>query len=83
VGVNTDLAKLEESDAGKAQRLVGELLREAGWMEEKLKHRPKEDIKKARMAARLRSETTMTWLWIAKRLEMGHWRTAADAVRAA
>ena len=21
-------------------------------------------------------------LWIAKRLEMGHWRTAADAVRA-
>ena len=81
--MNTDLAKLEESDAGKAQRLVGELLREAGWMDEKLKHRPKGDIKKARMAARLRSETTMTWLWIAKRLEMGHWRTAADAVRAA
>ena len=51
-------------------------------MEENLKHRPKEDIKKARMAARLRSETMMTWLWIAKRLEIGHWRTAANAVGA-
>src|SRR5947207_13987354 len=50
VGVNTDLAKLEESDAGKAQRLVGELLREAGWMEGKLNHRPKGEIKKARIA---------------------------------
>jgi len=33
------------------------------------------------MAARLRRETTMTWEWIAKRLGMGHWRTAANAVR--
>ena len=73
--MNTDLAKLEESDAGKAQRLVGELLREAGWMEGKLKHRPKGEIKKA--------PNSDVGLWIAKRLEMGHWRTAADAVRAA
>ena len=82
MGVNTDLAELKESDARKAQRLVREMLREAGWMEEKLKHRPKGDIKKARIAAQFRSETTMTWLWIAKRFEMGHWRTAANAVRA-
>ena len=73
---------MKGSDAQKSQRLVREMLREAGWMEEKLKHRPKEDIKKARMAARLRSETMMTWLWIAKRLEMGRWRTAANAVGA-
>jgi len=26
--------------------------------------------------------TAMTWLWIAKRLAMGQWRTAANAVRA-
>jgi hypothetical protein len=32
---------------------------------------------------RLRAETTMTWGWIARRLEMGHWRTAANAVRRA
>ena len=62
---------MKESDEQKAERLVGEMLRAAGWTEEELKHRPKGDIKKARMAVRLRSETAMTWLWIAKRLEMG------------
>ena len=61
-------------NARMAQRLVRKMLRAAGWMEEKLKHRPKGDIKKARMSAPLRSETTMTWLWIAKRLEMEHCR---------
>jgi len=74
--------ELKESDEQKAERLVGAMLRAAGWKEEELKRRPKGDMKKARMAARLRSETAMTWLWIAKRLEMGHWRTAANAVRA-
>ncbi|MBC8096464.1 MAG: hypothetical protein H7Y43_11680 [Akkermansiaceae bacterium] len=38
------------------------------------------DEQKARMAERLRKETTMGWQWIAKRLEMGHWRTSANAV---
>jgi REP element-mobilizing transposase RayT len=74
--------ELKESEEHKAERLVGEMLRAAGWTKEELKHRPKGDIKKTRMAARLRSETAMTWLWIARRLEMGHWRTAANAVRA-
>jgi hypothetical protein len=74
--------ELNESDEQKAERLVGQMLRAGGWTEEELKHRPKGDIKKARMAARLRTETAMTWLWIAKRLQMGHWRTAANAVRA-
>ena len=74
--------ELKESDEQKAKRLVGEMLRAAGWTEQTLKNRSKGDIKKARMAARLRSETAMTWLWIAKRLEMGHWRTAANAARA-
>src|SRR6266496_2577297 len=55
VGVNTDLNRLKGSDAQKSQRLVREMLREAGWMEEKLKHRPKEDIKNDRMAARVRT----------------------------
>ena len=44
--------------------------------------RRKGDKKKAEMAARLRKETTMSWPWIARRLAMGHWRTAANAVRA-
>ena len=73
--------ELRESDEQKAERLVGELLRKAGWTQGELKRRRKGDLKKARMAARLRGETTMTWTWISRRLEMGHWRTAANAVR--
>jgi len=73
--------ELRESDEQKAERSAAEMLRKAGWSEPELKDRPKGDKKKAQMAARLRKETTMSWPWIAKRLEMGHWRTAANAVR--
>src|SRR5207247_11061334 len=48
----------------------------------RVKHRPIEEIRKARMAARLRSEIATMWLWIAKRLEMGHWRRVPNTVRA-
>jgi putative transposase len=73
--------ELKESDEQKAQRLVKEMLTQARCTEADLKRRRKGDRKKARMAARLRAETTMTWEWISKRLRMGHWRTAANAVR--
>ena len=73
--------ELHQSAQQMTPRVVGETLREAGWTEEELKRRGKGDARKARMAARLRAETTMTWSWIAKRLEMGHWRTASNAVR--
>ena len=50
--------KLEESDARKAQRLLGEMLLEETLLRahrtvSKLRHRRKEDAKRARMAARL------------------------------
>jgi len=73
--------ELKESDQQKAERLVGEMLRQAGWTEGELANRRKGEARKARMAARLRSETAMTWGWIAGRLKMGHWRTAANAVQ--
>ena len=73
--------ELRESDEQKAERLVKEMLRKAGWTEKELRQRRKGDRKKARMAMRLREETTMTWRWIAKHLAMGHWRTASNAVR--
>ena len=73
--MNTDLNRLKGSDAQKSQRLVGELLREAGWMEEKLKASAKRGDQEG--------PNSDVGLWIAKRLEMGYWRTAADAVRAA
>ena len=74
--------ELRESDEQKAGRLMGQMLREHGWTMKELKQRPKGDKVKAMMAMRLRTETTMTWRWIAERLGMGHWRTAANAVRA-
>ena len=74
--------ELRESDEQKAEHMVGEMLRKLGWAETELCQRRKGDKRKARMAAQLRKETTMSWPWITKRLEMGHWRTAANAVRA-
>jgi hypothetical protein len=81
-GQQHDGEELRESDEQKAERLVGEKLRQLGWTEKELKQRRKGDLKKARMAAQLRQETTMGWSWITKRLAMGHWRTAANAARA-
>jgi hypothetical protein len=66
----------------KAERLVKQMLGEKGWTQMELNERKKGDKKKVVMAARLRRETTMKWEWIAKRLAMGHWRTASNAVRA-
>jgi putative transposase len=73
--------ELRESDEQKAERLLSEMLHQERWGPAELKRRPKGDSKKAAMASRLRRETTMTWEWIADRLSMGHWRTAANAVR--
>jgi REP element-mobilizing transposase RayT len=74
--------ELRESDEQKAERLVGQMLRDKSWTEPELRRRAKGDAGKADLADRLRLETTMTWRWIAERLAMGHWRTAANAVRA-
>jgi len=73
--------ELRQSDEQKAQRLTGEMLRALGWTQMELRTHRKGDRKKARMAVRLREETTMRWSWIAKRLAMGPWRTAANAAR--
>jgi len=50
--------ELWESDEQKAQRMVAGMLREVGWKESELGRRLKGDVKKGRMAARLRAETT-------------------------
>ncbi|MGA2748773.1 MAG: transposase [Verrucomicrobiota bacterium] len=73
--------ELKESDEHRAQRLIAEMLRDAGWNAADLEEQPKGQAKKARMAARLRAETSMTWPWIASHLSMGHWRTAYNATR--
>jgi REP element-mobilizing transposase RayT len=74
--------EIRESEEQKAERLIGGMLRQAGWKEVELEKRAKGDKAKARIAQRLRGETTMTWEWIAKRLRRGYWRTAFNATRA-
>ena len=62
-----------ESAQDKAQRLVRQGLRRARWTEADLGLRPKSDAIKIRLAAQLRSQTTMSLKWIAQRLHMGAW----------
>jgi len=73
--------ELRESDEQKAERLIAETLKKVKWSNEDLKERRKGDAIKARLANRLRGETTVTWPWIARRLAMGHWRTARNAAQ--
>jgi hypothetical protein len=73
--------ELAESDEQKAQRLLARMLPQAGWQGAHLKTLAKGNLEKEKMAVRLRTDTTMTWSWIADHLAMGHWRTAANVVR--
>jgi len=73
--------ELKESDEQKAQRLIEEMMCQAGWDRSELSRRRKSDFKKVQMAKRLRRETTMSWKWIAEHLAMGHWRAAFNAVK--
>jgi putative transposase len=73
--------EIEESVEAKAERLVREELAKAGWKQKDLELRRKGDGVKVDLARRLRRETTLGWAWIARRLWMGHWRSAANAVR--
>ena len=72
---------LAESVQEQAERLMREMMRAVGWTDEELGKRRKGDKQKVKMAATLRAHTTVGWKWIAEKLRMGHWRSAANAVR--
>ena len=74
---------VRESEEHKAERLAQEMLTAAKVRDWELARRRKGDPVKTLVAGRLRRETTMTWKWIAHRLAMGHWRSAANGVRRA
>jgi hypothetical protein len=76
-------AELQESEEEKAGRLVREELGRRKWAEENLAKKPKTDPQKARIARRLRQETTMTLAWIAQRLQMGSVNTLKNTLRLA
>ena len=58
--------ELQEADEHKAERIVREELARRGWAEKDLERKPKTDRHKARIARRLRHETTMALGWIAR-----------------
>jgi hypothetical protein len=63
--------EIRESAQAKADRIIKEELKLAGWNSEELNRRRKGDRQKIKIALRLRRETTMTLAWIADRLQMG------------
>jgi len=71
IGLNHAGAEVRESEEHHAEAMVRRELARRRWDEGELGRRPKGDLAKARIAERLRRETTMTMRWIAKRLEMG------------
>ena len=71
----------QETAMAKAERVLAEELRRRGWNDVELSRRRKADGLKLDIAQRLRSETTMTWAWIASHLRMGTPGYAANALR--
>ena len=72
-----------QSAVERAERIVMEELRRAGWTEAQLGSTPKGHRIKVRVARRLRRETTVTYGWIAERLRMGSRSNASNLVYAA
>src|SRR5277367_442591 len=62
-----------ETEEEEAERMVREGLKRLGWKEADLAARRKGDVKKVKLAVRLRAETTVTVKWMAGRLQMGAW----------
>jgi putative transposase len=60
-----------ETDEALAERVIVEMLSDSGWRELDLTSFPKGHNVKVTIAQRLRSETPMTYRWIADRLHMG------------
>ena len=67
-----------ESAQAKAERIIAEELRRAKWKEVDLKDHAKNDPVKLATATRLRRETTLTVREVAKRLDMGSWKSLSN-----
>ena len=65
----------------RAQRIVVEGLKQAGWDETALRTQRKGHPIKVRLARRLRKQSTVTLKWIAQRLCMGTWAHLANLLR--
>ena len=70
-----------ETDEQKAEALISARLKKLGWEKVDLGARRKSDPRKVALAKALRSETTMSLKWIARRLEMGSWTHVSNLLR--
>jgi hypothetical protein len=77
-GENHDARTGRETTEARARRILEEELDRLGWTAADLAARSKGDLRKVRLARRLRTETGVTWKWISEQLHMGTWTHAAS-----
>jgi putative transposase len=70
-----------ETDEQKAEAIISARLKKLGWGKRELATRRKSDAEKVVLARDLRSQTTMSLKWIARRLEMGSWTHVSNLLR--
>jgi REP element-mobilizing transposase RayT len=70
-----------ETDEQKAEAIISARLKKLGWGKRELATRRKSDPEKVALARDLRSQTTMSLKWIARRLEMGSWTHVSNLLR--
>lgn len=63
----------DETEQGRAIRIVQEELKRLAWTKAELRRRRKGDPAKVALARRLREETAVSLKWIAENLQMGTW----------
>jgi putative transposase len=71
----------KETAEKKAERILAEELGRRGWTAQALEQLRKADPEKLKIARRLRTETTVTFKWIAQRLSMGVPGYVSDCLR--
>ena len=79
--MTNDLVWVYVWDAENRLIQMSEELQRREWNAQELARRRKSDEEKLKMAQRLRSETTMTWAWIASHVQMGTAGYAANCLR--
>jgi len=80
-GPNHGGEQRRESEEAWAEQMVRGELKRLQWIKEDLEQRRKGDLQKLILARQLRRETTMTWKWIAQRLNMGTAGSLANLLR--
>jgi putative transposase len=70
-----------QSEGQRAEAIILARLKKLGWAKTELADRRKSDPQKVTLARDLRSQTTMSLKWIAKRLEMGSWTHVSNLLR--